>query len=277
MAEQAEDFRERYGPWALVTGASSGIGEHLARRIAARGCNVVLVARRRDRLETLAADLRTVDQVEVEVVDVDVADPGFLDRVLGACAEKDVGLVVANAGMGMKGLHAEQLDERLEALLAVNCLAPTLLARAFAQRLVARGHGGLMLVGSIEGFQGYPWSAAYAATKGYVHSLGEGLWGELTPKGVDVLVIAPGATDTEMIPAQGIEKKVLVGIMAPGTVAERALSHLGRGPVYVIGLSNKALVGVLQLLPKRLSLRAAGAGMRFTLQRSERRRKRAAG
>ncbi|HXX91333.1 MAG TPA: SDR family oxidoreductase [Acidimicrobiales bacterium] len=274
---ETDEFLARYGPWALVTGASSGIGEHLARRLAARGCNLVVAARRIERLEMLARDLRAVDRVEVEVLQLDLGEPRFLEHVMTACDDKDVGLIVSNAGLGLKGLHAEQSDERLDALLAVNCRAPMLLSRAFAPRLLARGRGGIVLVGSIEGFQGYPYSAAYAASKGFVHSLGEGLWGELAPGGVDVLVVAPGGTDTEILADQGIDKKALVGVMAPGDVAERAISHLGRGPVYVVGASNKALVGALRLMPRRLALRAAGAGMRQTLDRSERRRKRAAG
>ena len=270
-----DQFRARYGPWALVTGASSGIGEHLARRLAARGLDLVVLARRKDRLEALAADLRAADGVEVEVLAVDLADPGFLDPVLAACDGKDVGLVVSNAGLGLKGLHVDQSVDRLDAMLAVNCRAPLVLARAFAPRLAERGAGGIMLLGSIEGFQGYPYSAAYAATKGFVHSLGEGLWGELRPKGVDVLVVAPGGTDTDILADQGIDKKALVGVMAPVDVAERAITHLGRGPLYVVGASNKALVTFLRVLPRRLALRAAGMGMRQTLERSARRRAKA--
>jgi len=267
-----EEFQARYGPWALVTGASSGIGEHLARRLAARGLDLVVVARRKDRLETLAGELRAVDGVEVEVLAVDLADPGFIDPVLAACDGKDVGLVVSNAGLGLKGLHVDQSVERLDAMLAVNCRAPMVLAQAFAPRLAQRGRGGIMLVGSIEGFQGYPYSAAYSATKGFVHSLGEGLWGEMQPKGVDVVVVAPGGTDTDILRDQGIDKKTVVGVMAPVEVAERSIAHLGRGPVYVVGASNKALVMFLRVLPRRLALRAAGMGMRQTLERSARRR-----
>ena len=266
-----DDFRARYGPWALVTGASSGIGEHFARRLAARGLNLIVAARRKDRLEHLAADLRAVDRVEVVPVAVDLADAGFLEIVRAACDEEDVGLVVSNAGLGLKGLHVDQDPKQLDAMLAVNCRAPMLLAQAFAPRLAERGHGGFVLVGSIEGFQGYPYSAAYAATKGFVHSLGEGLWGELRPKGVDVLVVAPGGTDTDILTNQGIDKKALVGVMEPAEVAERSIAHLGRGPVYVVGASNKALVTFLRVLPRRLALRAAGMGMHQTLRRSARR------
>jgi len=270
-----EEFKDRYGPWALVTGASSGIGEHLARRLAARGVNVVVAARREGRLATLADELRRVDGVEAEPLTVDLAEPGFLGSVLAACEGKDLGLLVCNAGLGLKGLHVDQDLGRLDAMVAVNCRAPMVLTRALAPRLVARGRGGILLVGSIEGFQGYPYSAAYAATKGFVHSLGEGLWGELTPRGVDVTVVAPGGTDTDILTDQGIDKKALVGVMKAGDVAERSLAHLGSGPLYVVGATNKTLVTFLRLLPRRLALRAAGMGMRQTLERSARRRAKA--
>jgi len=265
-------FRDRYGPWALVTGASSGIGEQFARRLAARGLHLVVAARRLDRLDALSRELRDAHGHEILPVAVDLAAEDAADTLADACADRDVGLVVSNAGLGMKGLHADADPEQLDDMLAVNCRAPMLLARAFAPRLVERGRGGLVFVGSIEGFQGYPYSAAYAATKGFVHSLGAGLWGELRPRGVDVLVVAPGATDTDILTDQGIDKRALVGVMAPADVAERSLAHLGRGPMYVVGGTNKALVGVLRLLPRRVALRAAGMGMHQTLERSARRR-----
>jgi len=265
-------FRDRYGPWALVTGASSGIGEQFARGLAARGLDLLVAARRLERLEALAEELRGNHGVEVVPVAVDLAGGDAVDTLEAACRDRDIGLVVSNAGLGMKGLHADADPDRLDDMLAVNCRVPTLLARAFAPRLADRGRGGFVLVGSIEGFQGYPWSAAYAATKGFVHSLGEGLWGELHPRGVDVLVVAPGGTDTDILARQGIDKRTLVGLMTPEDVAERSLARLGRGPVYVVGGSNKILVGVLRVLPRRVALRAAGMGMHQTLARSARRR-----
>jgi len=258
------DFAQRFGPWALVTGASSGIGEQFARELAARGVSLILAARRTALLDALAAELR--GRVAVETVGVDLARPDFLPPLLDACAGRDVGLVVSNAGFGLKGEHHRLDAEQLLAMLHVNCAAPMLLAHAFAPRLIARGRGGLVLTGSIEGFLGFPWSSGYAATKAFVTVLGEGLWGELESRGVDVLVLSPGATDTDAATLQGIDKGRIPGpIMHPAEVARAALARLGGRPVYVPGWTNRLMVRFLTALPRRLALRLAGRGIRATL------------
>jgi short-subunit dehydrogenase len=259
------DFTHRFGPWALVTGASSGIGEHFARALAARGIDLVLTARRVALLESLAARLREEHGVQVEVVGVDLSRQDFLAPLLDACAEKDVGLVVSNAGFGLKGEHHTLDAARLTEMLNVNCHAPMLLAHAFAPRLLARGHGGLLFTGSIEAFRGFPWSSGYAGTKAFVTIFGEGIWGELASRGVDVLVLAPGSTDTNAPVAQGIDRSALVGLMQPAEVAERALARLGRQPVYVPGWINRLLVRLFTVLPRTLAVRLAGYGIRKAL------------
>jgi short-subunit dehydrogenase len=264
--DPAPAFRARYGPWALVTGASSGIGEAFARALAARGLDLLVTARRAGRLEALAAELRAAHGVRVEVLALDLADPGFSEPLAAACAGRDLGLVVSNAGFGVKGEHHTLPAAELRAMLTVNTLAPTLIAHALAPGLVARGQGGLVFTGSIESFLGFPFSSAYAATKAYVTVLGEGLWGELERHGVDVLVLAPGATDTDAPTRQGIDKAKIPGkMMAPAQVAEEALARLGRGPVHVAGWQNRWLVRLLTALPRRTALRLAGKGIRDTL------------
>ena len=264
----ADDFKQRFGPWAIVTGASSGIGAEFARELAVRGLDVVISARRADRLEQLAGDLRRAHGTRVEVVPLDLERPDFIGPLLRACADKDAGLVVSNAGFGLKGEHHALDAARLTAMLNVNCHAPMLLAHAFAPRLIARGRGGLLFTGSIEGFIGFPWSAAYAATKAFVMTLGEALWGELRAHGVDVMVLAPGATDTDAPTLQGIDKHQLAGLMPPSEVARRALDRLGRAPLFVPGWLNRAMVRFLTIVPRRLGVLAAGKGMRDAIRRS---------
>lgn len=263
----ADEFRRRYGPVAVVTGASSGIGEAMARDLADRGLAVVLCARRAERLAALADELQAAGTA-ARVVPADLATPEGVRALLSAVADDDVGLLVSNAGFGLKGYHHEQDEARLEAMLALNSRAPMLLTRAVAERLVRRGRGGIVLTSSIEGFFGYPFSAAYAGTKAFTMALGEGLWGELTPRGVDVLVVAPGTTRTEAVTAQGIDIDLLPGVMSPAAVARQALDQLGHRPVTVTGAANRAAMAAVRLVPRRARLRLLGAGMRRTLERS---------
>jgi short-subunit dehydrogenase len=259
-------FVHRFGPWALVTGASSGIGYAFARQLAARGLNLVITARRLRLLEAFAGELRHRYGVQVQAIGLDLARPDFLDPLIDACAGKDVGLVVSNAGFGLKGEHHTLVRERLSAMLAVNCHAPLLLAHAFAPGLIARGRGGLIFTGSIEGFLGFPFSSGYAATKAFVTVLGEGLWGELRSRGVDVMVLSPGATDTDAPTLQGVDKGRIVGpMMAPEAVAAQALARLGRAPVFIPGWFNRMVMRLLRALPRRLSVRLAGKGIRDSL------------
>jgi short-subunit dehydrogenase len=263
----ANDFAQRFGPWALVTGASSGIGAAFAHALAARGLNLVITARRLRLLESMAGELKHRYGVSVQAIGLDLANPEFLRPLLEACAGKDIGLVVSNAGFGVKGEHHRLGAERLSAMLAVNCHAPMLLTHAFAPRLITRGRGGFVLTGSIEGFLGFPYSSAYAATKAFVTVLGEGLWGELRGHGIDLMVLSPGATDTDAPTLQGIDKGKIPGpVMAPAVVAEQALLRLGRrSPVFIPGFINRWLVRLLRLLPRRLGLRLTGKGIRDTL------------
>lgn len=257
----SQDFASSYGPWAVVTGASSGIGEQFAHQLAAAGLNVVLVARRANRIKRIAAELVEHYGVEIEPVVLDLTTPDFLEELLAACVGKDVGLLVSNAGVGLKGPHAEMSPEKLNKMLKLNCRVPMQLARSFGPRLIERGRGGFIFIGSIEARQGFPYSAAYAATKAFVQSLGESLWVEFGAQGVDVLVVNPGPTDTEALPLQGMHAASMKGLMAPGAVAAHALEQLGRGPVTVPGRLNRILMRSLSLLPRRFALSLAARGM----------------
>jgi uncharacterized protein len=262
------NFKDRYGPWAIVTGASSGIGEHFADLLADRGLNLIVTARRRDRLDLLATSLKLKYRIEVKVLELDLTSPNFIGVLLQATDDKDVGLVVSNAGFGFKGLHHLQDRARLVDLVHVNALAPTLIGHAFAPSLIKRGKGGIIITGSVEGFFSSPWSAAYAASKAFVHSLGEALWGELRHDGVDVVVLAPGATDTENLRAQGFDANQMRNVMQPRRVAELALTGLESGPVIVAGGVNRIMVGILGLIPKRSRIGMVGKGTKAAMDKA---------
>ena len=257
-----DEFKRRYGPAALVTGASSGIGKAFAEALAQRGLDLVLVARRLDRLETLAAELKRAHGVAVRPLELDLARPDAPSAMLAATAELDVGLVVSNAGFGLKGEHAANDPQAMAEMLTVNCHVPMQLAHGFIPRLRARGRGGIVFTSSIEGLMGCPYSAAYSATKALVNALGEALWAELQPEGIDVLTLCPGATESEAAAKQGIDIRTLQNVMTAEAVAEATLDKLREGPVFFSSEAYRANFDKLLALPKRDALMAMARGMK---------------
>lgn len=244
--EQSILFR-RYGAWAVVTGASSGIGRELAVGLAAAGLNVVLVARRAVLLEELAAELSARCEVEARAVAVDLADRDGAKRVLDYVRGLDVGLLINAAGFGTSGeLLSNGIEHEIE-MLNVNCRALLELTHGLAQRFVEKGRGGIVLLSSIVAFQGVPRAANYAATKAYVQSLGEALRHELAAHGVDVLLSSPGPTHSGFAARAGMH---MGAAEKPKTVAKGTLAALGRGPMVVPGLFSKLLHWSLMLLPR---------------------------
>jgi short-subunit dehydrogenase len=260
---QREAFTARYGPWAVVTGASSGIGAEFARQLAARGLAVAVVARRRERLQTLATELSAAHGVEVRVVVADLGRPDGVGALLEQVAELDIGLFVNNAGVGLKGRLVDTDPAVLRHLVELNCQTPLALAHGFGGRLAARGKGGIIMVASTGGFQALPWSAAYGASKGFDLLLGEALAVELQADGVDVLTLAPGGTDTEGPMNTGTDPSRVPGkLMAVGPVVGAALVGLGRRTLVIPGAGNRAAAWATRLVPRAVAARAAGRIMR---------------
>ena len=257
-----DDFVDYYGPAALVTGASSGIGQSFAEQLAARGLDLLLVARRVDRLDALAQRLSAEHGVRVRVCEADLAQPEHVQRIVETAHELDIGLVVSNAGFGLKGAFEAGDPRTLSEMVAVNCEAPMQLARALVPRLRQRGRGGIVLTSSVEGLIGCPYSAVYSATKGFLVNFGEALWAELEPSGIHVLVLCPGATDTEAPRLQGIDPSTLRNLMSPDEVAGKALANLRNGPVYVPSEHYRASFDHLRSMPRADALRLMAQGMR---------------
>jgi short-subunit dehydrogenase len=262
----AYDFLQRYGPTALVTGASSGIGEAFAVLLARGGFDLVLAARRTDRMDQLAARLRDHEGVKVSICQVDLSRAEAIDTIAAACDDRDIGLLVSNAGFGMKGAHQHNDPIMLRNMVNVNCVAPMLLSQHFIPKLVNRGRGGIIITSSVESLMGFPYSAPYAASKAFASSLGEGLWGELQPLGVDVLALCPGSTDTETHALQGIDSSKLEGMMSAEAVAREALDNIQNGPVFVSGDANREMFGAVTAMPRREALLMMAENMKQVLE-----------
>ncbi len=254
-----------YGPLALVTGASSGIGRAFAQALAGKGLDLILVARRLEALEVLAQELRLSHQVNVEVVPLDLSDIPAVRTFARSLAGRKISLLINNAGFGFKGLFEEaSLDETL-GMVHTNCLASSVLAYHCLPGMKAAGRGGIIFTGSVEGELPFPWSATYAASKAYVHSLGAALAEECRGSGVDVLVVAPGPTDTEAPRKQGFRNEDLSGLMAPERLVAEALAQLGKRNFWIPGWQNKLMIRLLKLMPRRMAAKMTGAGLRAAL------------
>ena len=246
------DFRTRYGRWALIAGGSQGLGLAFADEAAARGLDVVLVARRPDVLEEAADGLRTRHRVEVRTVVADLAEPTTYREALPAATRAlEVGLVVANAGAAPPGPFLDADPARTGQAVELNCRSVLALGRCFLPPMAERGRGGYVVMSSAAGLQGSPGLAAYAASKAFGRVFAESLWAELRPRGVDVLACVPGAVRTP-----GFESS---GASAPGTltaaaVADETLRYLGRGPVVVPGRFMRTATAAMRLLPRRTAV-----------------------
>lgn len=260
------DLKAKYGPTALVTGASSGIGWAFAEALAAAGLNLVLSARRIDRLETLCATLAPKHGITARAVQIDLGHVDGPAQLLAATADTDIGLVVSNAGFSMKGDHATLDPAELTEMLLVNCHAPLQLSRGFIPRLRQRraaGKGaGLILTSSVEALMGCPYSSAYSASKALVKSLGEGLWGELTPEGIDVLTLCPGATESEAAARVGLDTSTMSNVMKAEEVARLTLDAITQGPTFISSRHYQATFDALLAMPRRDALAAMAAGMK---------------
>jgi uncharacterized protein len=242
-------FRERYGPWALVAGASEGIGAAFAAELARRALDVVLVARRPQPLEALARRL----PVRTVAVPADLASDDGLAAVADATDGLDVGLVVVNAAYSPIGPFIDLDEARIQRVLDLNCRAPLLLARRFLPAMAARGRGGLIVMSSLAGMQGSPSIAAYAATKAFGAVLAEGLWAELRASGVDVLACVAGAVATPGLEAT--MPRQAPGTIDPDQVARAALRALGRRPRTVPGAFMRTSSALMsRLLPRRIAI-----------------------
>lgn len=256
---------ERYGPWAIVAGASEGIGAAFSRRIAAHGINVVLVARREGLLAALGRELHSEHGIDALAVPLDLSVPGAERELFDITAELEVGLLVYNAGADEHGaLFLDVEPDEWTALVRRNCIVPMAAAHHFGKRMVARGRGGLVVVTSGAAWAGGARLTTYGATKAFNLVLGESLWAEWNDHGVDVLSLVAGPTATppfiRLLQERG---KTLEGLADPDDVAREGLDHLGDGPTWSVGMPEGGGPSPLGVLSRRDAVRVMSAGADF--------------
>lgn len=241
----------------LVTGASSGIGRSFATALASRGCDLVLVARRADRLDALAAELRARHRVQAHAIPFDVSQPSAGAGLRKTTADLGVQVtsVINNAGFGTFGLFTEEEPGRLAEEIAVDVSAPVEISHAFLPQLLQAGNGFLINVASIAGYAPVPRMAVYGASKAFVLSFTEAVWAETRGSGLTVFVLSPGATSTEFNAVVGTDDATSGA--RPRTadqVVKTALGHLGKrnpGPSVIDGPSGRGAALITKLMPRR--------------------------
>ena len=261
------DFKESYGPWAIVTGASAGIGRAIATELAARGLNIIAVARRQALLDTLQHELTRDHGIEVRTISADLTDAESISKIELLTSDLEIGLVVPNAGAELNGSFIHSSLEANVRMLALNVTAPMQMAKIFGAKMAGRGHGGILFISSLFGYQGIPQVANYAATKAYILSLGEALHVEMKAHGVDVTVLSPGLTDTDMPANMPIDfSKMPIFSQTAAQVAGTGLKALGRKATVVSGLLNKFYAWENRFLPRHFPVALFG----FLIRRASR-------
>jgi short-subunit dehydrogenase len=250
------------GKWALVTGASAGIGLALAKELAAGGTNLVLTARRKDRLEELAAALRSQHKVKTEVFVADLSQADAPEKIFAFTEEKgiEIDLLINNAGFGHYGEFPSVETQCLLDMVQVNCNAVVPLTRLYLPEMVARRRGDVLILASTASFQAVPYISTYAATKAFDLLFAEGLAEEMKPYGIRVCALCPGSTETEFHVVAGQDQFIRKAETAE-KVAHTGLKALAAGKSYVIsGLGNYLGAHGERLVPRRFVTKVA-AGM----------------
>jgi len=260
MADKSE-FAARYGSWGIVAGASQGLGAAYAEELAARGLNLVLVARRAELLESLASTLSKKYNIETRFIALDLAASHAVEKIAENTKDVEIGLLVYNAAFSAIGPFLERpLEDHIKEI-NTNAFTPLKLIYIFAHQILARGRGGIVLMSSLSAFQGSAYISTYAATKAFNIVLAEGLWEEWRERGVDVLVCISGAVKTPNYVASDPEQTGGLGdmTMTPDQVAREALNALGKEPYVIPGRINRISSFVMRhLLPRKAAVKFMG-------------------
>lgn len=248
-------FHHHYGPWALIAGASEGIGLAFAEQLAAKGINLILLSRSAKKLEHAAATITAQHNIKIKQVVADLTDNDCINTISSATDGLEVGLLIYNAG----AVHGAELflDDPLEkslALVNLNCRGPVLLAHHFGQGMRSRKRGGMIFLSSMAAFAGGSYVATYSASKAFDIIFPQSLWHEMAPDNVNVLCLIAGATRTPAMASSGLdlanETKDGPAIMDSADVAREGLENIANGPVWIAGEANRDTAKMLEAVPR---------------------------
>ncbi|MDJ0752281.1 MAG: SDR family NAD(P)-dependent oxidoreductase [Ardenticatenaceae bacterium] len=230
--------KNKFGPWAVITGASAGIGEAFAYHLAKNGLHLVLIARREDRLHQLAATLEEQFGVQTLVIAADLTEEAAVEQIIHQTKNLSIGTLISNAGTGQPGQFAELKQQTLMNIIHLNVVATMKLTHHFGQRFITQGYGGILLVSAMGAQSGIPFMANDSGTKSYIDGFGQALNAEWKPHGVHVTVLQPGPTDTPVLEKFGfdLEKLPLKPLSAAQTAAEGLRALKANRPIHLSGL-----------------------------------------
>jgi uncharacterized protein len=259
------NFETQYGKWAVIAGASEGLGAAYAEALAARGLDLILVARRSQLMDSLSSMLSQKYKVNVRCVVLDLSAADAAEQFLSATKGLDIGLLVYNAAFSAIGPFVERPVEDHVREAQTNMLTPLKLVHFLADKMLACGRGGILLMSSLSAYQGSAYISTYAATKAFNIVLAEGLWEEWRERGVDVLVCVSGAIKTPNYLASEPERTGGLGDMSMTSeqVVKEALQALGKSPYVIPGRMNRVSSFVMRhLLPRKVSIQLMGRILR---------------
>lgn len=244
------EFKSKYGEWALITGATSGIGEAFANQIAEKGINIVLVARDKTNLTHKAQFLKEKYKVDSLIISADIGSEAGINEIKTKTESLNVGLVVLSAGLEVNGAFNKTDIQRELAVVNINVVATLQLTHHFIPMMIGRKKGGILMVASLSGHMPNPYFANYAGSKAYILNFGASLYGELKPKGIDIAVLSPGLTNTPMAKSTGVDwGKTPMKPLEPELVAKAGLKGLGKKLLIVPGVMNKIMAGMSKHSP----------------------------
>ena len=257
-------FKEKYGKWALITGGSSGIGEEMAKIVASKGVNLVLVARRQNVLDEKAKLFKKQFGIDVKTISADLTKKEDLDKIFEETKALEIGLLIPNAAIENHGFLMDIPMEKELAAIQMDVVSVFTMTHHFGNKMVERGKGGILLVSSMIGHMPNPYFSNYAGVKAYVANFGFSLNYELKKKGVDVTVLSPGPTDTPMLNgAMGNMdlSKMPMSIQKPDYVAQLAIDGLGNRPHVIPGRKNTIMVRMTKMMSTLKQINAGGKMM----------------